>query len=449
MSDIKPGRLDDSTLAAHFSDIAPTLAPSAALVEADRCLYCYDAPCTQACPTHIDVPAFILKIKTGNLKGAASEILSANIFGGACARVCPTDILCEGSCVRHKLDDQPVQIGALQRYATDWVYESGQPLFERKPDSGFLVAVVGAGPAGLACAHTLAREGHKVVVFDAHPKAGGLNEYGIAAYKMADDFAQKEIDYLLSIGNITVRTGMRLGANLHLTQLQQDFDAVYLAIGLGGVKTLNTEGEQLAGVLNAVDFIATIRQASQLASVPVGRNVVVIGGGNTAVDAAVQSKRLGAEHVTLVYRRGEEDMSASPEELAFARQNGIDVRLWARPNRLLGEHGQVNTIELEGTVYCDDRLIGTGTTYTLPVDMVLKAIGQGWLPLGPDGELLEMTDGKIATDDNGHTSLPGVWAGGDCSTTGQFDLTVQAVADGQRAALSIDQTLRANSRAAA
>jgi glutamate synthase (NADPH/NADH) small chain len=453
MSDIKPGRLDLTALRANFADIAPTLEPSAALAEAERCLYCYDAPCTQACPTHIDVPAFILKIKTGNLKGAAGEILSANIFGGACARVCPTDILCEGSCVRHQLDDKPVQIGALQRYATDWVYEGGPQLFERKPDSGFLVAVVGAGPAGLACAHTLAREGHKVVVFDAHSKAGGLNEYGIAAYKMADEFAQKEIEYLLAIGNITVRTEMKLGANLHLAQLQQDFDAVFLALGLGGVKALETEGEQLGGVMNAVDFIAGIRQAGDLTQVAVGRNVVVIGGGNTAVDAAVQSKRLGAGHVTLVYRRGEEEMSASPEELAFARQNGIDVRLWAKPSRLIGEAGQVSAIELEGTAYVDGKLQGTGQGYVLPADMVLKAIGQNWMPLGAGGDLLEMRGGKIVADEDCRTSLPGVWAGGDCTQfsnqPGKYDLTVQAVADGQRAALSIDQTLRANSRAAA
>jgi glutamate synthase (NADPH/NADH) small chain len=453
MTDTTPGiaggRLDPERLAANFADIAPTLERPAALVEAERCLYCYDAPCSQACPTHIDVPAFIQKIRSDNLKGAAREILSANVLGGACARVCPTEILCEGSCVRHGMGEAPVRIGALQRYATDWVIDAGLPLFERAPDSGARIAVVGAGPAGLACAHTLARAGHRVTVFDARRRAGGLNEYGIAAYKMADDFARREIDYLLSIGNIEIEAERTLGADLSLGALRRDYDAVFLGLGLGGVKALDAEGEHLDGVLNAVDFIAGLRQSEDLGQVAVGRRVVVIGGGNTAIDAAVQSRRLGAEQVTLVYRRGQESMSATADEQAFARLNGVEIRLWSRPARLLGEQGRLSAVVLETTEPRGGELVASGETVTVAADMVLKAIGQSWLPLPLDGEQLSMWRGKIETDADGRTSIPGVWAGGDCTASGQYDLTVQAVADGQRAGRSIDQTLSARRRDAA
>ncbi|CAH0444406.1 NAD-dependent dihydropyrimidine dehydrogenase subunit PreT [Ralstonia syzygii subsp. syzygii] len=309
--DIAAQRLSPEQLSCAFADIAPLLDPTAAVAAASRCHYCYDAPCVQACPTQIDIPGFIRKIGNGNLKGAATDILSANPLGGMCARVCPTEILCEGACVRNHQDAQPVAIGALQRHATDWAMAKGAALLKRAPQTGRHVAVVGAGPAGLACAHRLALAGHRVTLFDARAKAGGLNEYGIAAYKTVDDFAQREVAWLLSGGGIELTTGVALGRDVSLDALRKQHDAVFLAIGLAGVRALALAGEDLAGVMDAVDFIAQVRQTYALQNVPVGRRVVVIGGGNTAVDAAVQSRKLGAVSVTMVYRRGVESMSAT------------------------------------------------------------------------------------------------------------------------------------------
>lgn len=442
--DVATARLSDEQLARNFDDVAPPLDRQGALLAAARCYYCYDAPCIQACPTGIDIPTFIRGISTDNLRGAADEILGANILGGMCARVCPTEILCEGDCVRNLDDDQPVQIGALQRYATDWVYRDGATLFERAPATGRRIAVVGAGPAGLSCAHSLARAGHEVTIFDAQAKPGGLNEYGIAAYKVPQ-FAQREIDWLLSIGGIQIRCGEALGRDFALAQLRRDFDAVFLGMGLGGVNALGLEGETLAGVRNAVDFIAELRQCGKLSSLPVGRRVVVIGGGNTAIDAAVQSKRLGAEAVTLVYRRGPESMSATGHEQAFAKSEGVHVVHWAQPRRLLGRDGVLSGVEFEYTQLDESgRLMGSGDGFTVPADWALKAIGQVLVP-GPlqadAAELLQLQGGRIAVNDEYATSLPGVWAGGDC-VGGKTDLTVQAVEDGKRAAMSIDRMLR-------
>jgi dihydropyrimidine dehydrogenase (NAD+) subunit PreT len=443
-ADIAASRLPAEQLARNFDDVAPPLDRQGALLAAARCYYCYDAPCIRACPTGIDIPTFIRGIATDNLRGAAQTILDANILGGMCARVCPTEILCEGDCVRNLDDDQPVQIGALQRYATDWVYRDGATLFERGPATGRRVAVVGAGPAGLSCAHQLARAGHEVVVFDAKAKPGGLNEYGIAAYKVPG-FAQREIDWLLSIGGIEIRCKRELGRDLSLAELRSGYDAVFLGIGLGGVNALGLEGESLPGVANAVDFIAELRQRENLATLPVGRRVVVIGGGNTAIDAAIQSKRLGAESVTMVYRRGAESMSATGAEQAFAKTEGVSVIHWAQPRRILGRDGQLQGIEFEYTQLDDaGRLLGTGDRFTLAADTVLKAIGQVLVPdslHGEGREVLQLAAGRIAVNDEFATTLPFVWAGGDC-VGGKTDLTVQAVEDGKRAALSIDRALR-------
>ncbi|WP_347469838.1 NAD(P)-dependent oxidoreductase [Burkholderia stagnalis] len=430
--DIAAHRLSSEQLACEFADIAPLLDPTAAAAAASRCHYCYDAPCVQACPTRIDIPGFIRKIGNGNLKGAATDILSANPLGGMCARVCPTEILCEGACVRNHQDAQPVAIGALQRHATDWAMASGAVSFRRAPDTGRHVAVVGAGPSGLACAHRLALAGHRVTLFDAHAKAGGLNEYGIAAYKTVDDFAQREVDWLLSAGGIALRTGVALGRDVTLDALREQHDAVFLAIGLAGVRALALDGEALAGVMNAVDFIEQVRQADALEHVPVGRRVVVIGGGNTAVDAAVQSRKLGAASVTMVYRRGVDAMSATWAEREFAQKNGVTLVTHAKPVRLLGRDGQVSGVEFEGAA---------GDRFTLDADMVLKAIGQVLVLAGVGRELLTLDGGRIAVDANGQTTLPDVWAGGDCAATGGVDLTVQAVQDGKVAAASIDAAL--------
>ena len=444
--DITPGRLPADQLAAGFADAHPPLDAKNAVIEASRCYYCYDAPCIKACPTGIDIPSFIRKISTGNLKGSAHDILSANIMGGMCARVCPTEILCEDKCVRNAEGHKPVEIGALQRYATDALFASGTQLFERAAPTGRRVAVVGGGPAGLSAAHRLAMLGHEVTVFEARDKLGGLNEYGIAAYKTVDDFAQKEIDYLLAIGGITVQTGMVLGRDITLTALRRDYDAVFLGLGLGGVNALGAEGEDLPGVRNAVDFIAELRQAPGLSALPVGRRVVVIGGGNTAVDAAVQSKKLGAEDVTLVYRRGPAQMSATWVEQEFAQVNGVTVKHWLAPRRVLAEGGTVSGVEFAYTAAdASGRLVETGETRVIPCDVVLKAIGQTFLPAAiQEGgiEVLELEKGRIKVDETRRTSLPGVWAGGDCVAGGQ-DLTVAGVEDGKRAAIAIDAWLRA------
>ncbi|MBP0610779.1 MULTISPECIES: NAD(P)-dependent oxidoreductase [Burkholderia] len=438
--DIAAHRLSSTQLSCEFADIAPLLDPTAAAAAASRCHYCYDAPCVHACPTQIDIPSFIRKIGNGNLKGAATDILSANPLGGMCARVCPTEILCEGACVRNHQDAQPVAIGALQRHATDWAMETGAVQFRRAPETGRHVAVVGAGPAGLACAHRLALAGHRVTLFDARPKAGGLNEYGIAAYKTVDDFAQREVEWLLSVGGITLETGMALGRDVTLDALREQHDAVFLAMGLGGVRTLAIDGEQLGGVMNAVDFIEQVRQADGLENVPVGRRVVVIGGGNTAIDAAVQSRKLGAERVTMVYRRGVDAMSATWAEREFAQKSGVTLVTHAKPVRIAGTDGQVTGVEFEAA---------SGERFSVDADMVLKAIGQTLVPDGIAAELLTADGSRIAVDADGRTALPDVWAGGDCAATGGIDLTVQAVQDGKRAAASIDATLAARDAKAA
>ena len=440
-ADIAAGRLSAAALTENYADIAPPLDRQTALIAAQRCHFCFDAPCIAACPTGIDIPMFIRGIATDNLRGAAEEILGANILGGMCARVCPTEILCEGDCVRnHPNEKSPVAISALQRYATDWVFETNTPLFERAADSGRRVAVVGAGPAGLACAHALARAGHRVTVFDAKPKAGGLNEYGIARYKVLD-FAAREIEWLLSIGGIEVQNGRTLGGNLALPDLRRDFDAVFLGIGLTGVNALGIEGEELAGVRNAVDFIAELRQAD-LAKLPVGRRVVVIGGGNTAIDAAVQSRKLGAEAVTLVYRRGAQSMSATAVEQEFAKSEGVNVVNWAAPKRILARDGAVAAIEFEYTQLDEQgRLLGSGDVLRIDADVVLKAIGQVLVPTTGGADVLQVAKGRIVVNDEYATSLEKVYAGGDC-VGGKVDLTVQAVEDGKRAARSIDKALR-------
>lgn len=311
----------------------------------------------------------------------------------------------------------------------------GVTLFKRAADTGRHVAMVGAGPAGLTCAHRLALAGHRVTLFDAHAKAGGLNEYGIAAYKTVDDFAQREVQWLLSVGGIERKTGVVLGGDVSLDALRKQHDAVFLAIGLGGVRALALDGEDLSGVMNAVDFIEQVRQAAALDAVPVGRRVVVIGGGNTAVDAAVQSRKLGATTVTMAYRRGVESMSATWAEREFAQMNGVTLITHAKPVRLLGSGGHVTGVEFE-------RTSGeAGDRFAVDADMVLKAIGQTLVPIGIDGELLTVDGARIAVDAGGRTTLPGVWAGGDCAATGGIDLTVQAVQDGKVAAASIDAYL--------
>ena len=436
-----PGCRTHEAIASDIAAAKPPLTAAQALVQAERCHYCHDAPCVTACPTGIDIPSFIARIAQGNLRGAASTILQANPLGGMCARVCPTEVLCEDACVRHTLEDKPVEIGLLQRHATDALLaQPGKPLFTRAPRTGRRVAVVGAGPAGLACAHGLARAGHDVVVFEARAKGGGLNEYGIASYKATGNFAQAELDWLLSIGGIELRTGTALGDAITLESLRADFDAVFLGLGLAGVNTLGIPEPQATGLADAVEFIAELRQASDLSAVPVGRHVLVIGGGMTAVDAAVQSKLLGAETVTIAYRRGPEAMPASAHEQAWAQTHGVLIRHWAAPEAVLAEGGQVTGVRFSTTRLEGGRLVNTDERFTLQADRVLRAIGQIFVA-APVAASIRLDQGRIATDAEGLTSLPGVWAGGDCRAGGR-DLTVEAVEHGKVAARSIDAALR-------
>lgn len=442
-ADVTPGRLSAAEIERNFADLHPPLTKSEALIAADRCYFCYAAPCTTACPTGIDIPRFIQSIRSGDIAGAAHTILSENIMGGMCARVCPTEVLCEQACVRNAHEDKPVDIGLLQRYATDPVFASGKQLFERAESSGKRVAVVGGGPAALSCAHRLACLGHEVTIMSRDGKLGGLNEFGIAAYKTVDDFAQREVAYILSIGGIEVRTGVALGRDLSLAQLCRGYDAVFLAVGLAGVNQLGLESEDLPGVIDAVEYIAELRQAPDKTRLPVGRRIVVIGGGMTAIDIAVQSKRLGAEDVTIVYRRGQEQMGASRFEQDLAQGSGVRIKHWARPVRLVGKE-HVTRVELEYTREgADGKLEGTGETFALNADTVFKAIGQemAWDELGAASAILRVTNGRIAVDANRKTTLDNVWAGGDCVAGGQ-DLTVTAVQDGKLAAQAINAYLR-------
>ena len=429
-------RLSPEDLSANFSDLHPPLDDHEALVAADRCYFCHDAPCMTACPTSIDIPLFIRQISTGTPEAAARTIFDQNILGGMCARVCPTETLCEEVCVRETAEGKPVLIGQLQRYATDKLMAAGVHPFTRAAATGKRVAVVGAGPAGLACAHRLAMHGHDVDLYDARPKGGGLNEYGIAAYKAVGGFAGSELDWLMQIGGITLHTGKALGRDLSLEALKAEHDAVFLGMGLAGVNALRAEGEDKDGVANAVDFISDLRQAGDLSSLPVGRNVVVIGGGMTAVDAAVQSKLLGAENVTILYRRGRDEMPASRFEQDLAAAKGVRLVFNARPVRVTG-NGTAAALEAEYTRSGPNGLEGTGETFTIAADQVLKAIGQT-LEGAPEGLAIE--GGKIAVTGAGRTSLAGVWAGGDCASGGE-DLTVTAVAEGRDAAEDIHQTL--------
>lgn len=432
-------RLSKAEVEDNFGDLHPPLSRSEALIEADRCYFCYDAPCTTACPTGIDIPGFIQKIRSDNIRGSAYTILRENIMGGMCARVCPTEVLCEEACVRNLHEEKPVSIGRLQRFATDPVFEQATQLFSRADASGRKVAVVGGGPAGLSCAHRLATLGHDVVVFNRDSKPGGLNEYGIAAYKTIDDFAQKEVDYILSIGGIEVRNDVAMGDDFTLQQLRDDYDAVFLGIGLAAVNELGMDGDDMTGVDNAIEYIAELRQADDKSALPVGRNVVVIGGGMTAIDIAVQSKRLGAERVDIVYRRGPDQMGASRYEQELAQTSGVTIHHWARPLRLHGG-GQLTSIEFARTSFDDKgKLKATKDTFVLDADVVFKAIGQR---LADDDVVdLNVQHGRIVVDDSQATSLADVWAGGDCVTGGD-DLTVSAVQHGKVAAIAIDTYLR-------
>lgn len=421
------------------SDLHEPLSKHEALVESDRCYFCHDAPCVTACPTGIDIPLFIRQINTDNPHGSAKTIFDENIFGGMCARVCPTETLCEQVCVRNTAEERPVKIGELQRFATDTLMQTGSQPYARAAPTDTRVAVVGAGPAGLSCAHRLALKGYSVTVFDALPKSGGLNEYGIAAYKTVDNFAQREVDYILSIGGIDVHHEQVLGKDFTLASLKSDFAAVFLGIGLGDVNDAGISISDLEQVENAVDFIARLRQTQNKSELSVGRRVVVIGGGMTAIDAAVQSKLLGAEDVSVVYRRAQAQMNASQYEQELAQTNGVLLKTQLQPKQIVSDAGVVHGVEFEYTQMQNGSLTGTGETIIVPCDSVLMAIGQSLTEQALQNALT-LESNRIKVDEQQRSSDDQIWAGGDCASNGE-DLTVAAVQAGKLAAESIHLAL--------
>lgn len=433
---VAANRLKPDEYTTNFATPTAPMSPAEAHSAAERCLFCADAPCVSACPTEIDVPGFFEQILGDDPVGAAKTIFDQNILGGICARVCPVDVLCEDACVYVGKGQPAVEIARLQRFATDAGQSTGSHPYQRAPETGRKIAVVGAGPAGLACAHGLARLGHDVTLIDARPKPGGLNEYGVAAYKLDPGFAQAEIDWLMQIGGITFTGPARLGRDTTLEQLRHDYDAVFLAMGLAGVNALRTEGETHDHVIDAVDFIADLRQADDLSTVPVGRNVIVLGGGRTALDAAVQARLLGAESVTIAYPDAPSSMDTSEQERLHATSKGVRIITGAKALRVLGD-GRAEEVEFAYTNPNPSEDDPEEDTFRIPADQVLKAIGQH-LEEAPGGLLLD--ESHIAVDATGRTSLAGVWAGGDC-TAGARDLTVVAVAQGRDAARDIHSVL--------
>jgi len=426
----------------NFSDIHPPFEThAAALVEANRCLFCYDAPCTKSCPTGINVPKFIKQITTENIKGSAHTILSSNIMGGGCSKVCPVEKLCEGACVFNLMEEEAIPIAKLQRYATEKAIDNNWQLFERKKSIGKKVAIVGAGPAGLSCAHVLSREGVDVTIYEKESKGGGLMTYGIAAYKVTPQFCEDEVNYILAIGGIEIKYNQELGKNISLADLQKSYDAVYLGFGVGIARQLAIPGEELEGVVDAISFIYDIRTKGY-PSIPVGDKVAVIGMGMTAIDAATQAKRLGAKEVTLVYRRTQEEMPCTETELNIAQLDGCQIIWLATPKEVIGSNGKVTelccTLIQLGEPDASGRRspVETKETITLSVDMVIKAAGQ--IPfegLVSDSQL-ENSKGKLSIDAGSSTNIKGVFAGGDCVNGGKEVVdAVQAGKDGAKAIL--------------
>ena len=433
-------KLRAEAAAANMAEIAPRYTAQEAIIEANRCLFCFDAPCIQACPTGIDIPSFIKKIATGNMIGSARTILSANILGASCARVCPTSVLCEGACVVLDREGDPVKIGRLQRYATDHVYQKRiQVLKAPAKKSGKRVAIIGGGPAGLSCAAELAQLGHQPVVFEKKPAAGGLNTYGIAYYKMTPQASLEEVEFVKGLG-VEFRVNVEVGKDLPAAQLEKEFDAIFIGIGLGGGSRMNVPGEDLPGVVEAIDFIEELH-SKPLHDVPVGRRVAVIGGGNTAIDAVTQAKRLGAEKAVLIYRRSQPEMSAYDFEQELAKKDETEFLFNTVPLEVKADaNGHVAGLRLARTASTNGKLqVLTGTEWEVPFDMIIKAIGEqkqvGLLKrLFPTLEL-DPRGVVVQNRDTGQTNLPKVFTGGDCANGGRE--VVNAVAEGKKAARGI------------
>jgi dihydropyrimidine dehydrogenase (NAD+) subunit PreT len=436
-------KLDDETYERNFADINPRLTETQAVAEGSRCLFCHDAPCIQACPTEIDIPSFIRKITTANLKGSARTILEANVLGHSCARVCPVEALCEGACVLNQEHKRPVTIGALQRHATDYVMDRRLSVLEAGPPNGKRVALIGAGPASFGCAAELARMGYACRIYEKRTVPGGLNTHGIAAYKMRALDALREVELVRSLG-VEIRSGVEVGRDVTVADLRKEADAVFLGIGLGPTESLGLPGEDLPGVVDALRFIDRIKN-EPFRRVDVGRTVVVIGAGNTSVDAATQAKRLGAENVIVLYRRGPEDVSAYHYEFELAKADGAVYVFFAAPVRFLGQ-GAVEGIECTRTEIVQENGLAKvrmvpGSEFQIPCDMAITAVGQSkaleWL--NEHFPALALERGRVKVDREGRTGVRGVYAGGDCVNGGKE--VVNAVADGKAAARALDRDL--------
>jgi len=436
--------LPAANLAANFAELKAPLRPQEAHVEASRCLYCFDAPCIMACPTGIDIPAFIKKIAFGHPAAAAKTILTANILGASCARVCPTSVLCEGACVLDDRDELPIQIGRLQRYATDYVEEHRLTVLSAPAHkTGRKVAVIGAGPAGLGCAAELAQLGHDVTIFEQKPQPGGLNTYGIAYYKLKPEVSLAEVKLVQSLG-VQLRCGVTLGRDLAVADLERDYSALFLGVGLGDAQRLRIPGEDLPEVRDALDFIEQLR-TEPLENVPAGRAVAIIGCGNTAIDAATQALRLGADSATIIYRRGEDDMSAYEFEYELAKSEGVEFLFHTAPVEVLATHGHVCGLRLHHTVVNADGKADPvpHSEFTQAFDLVLTAVGQEkqvalLRELFP--QLAVSARGAIVRDPlTGQTNLPHIFTGGDCANGGRE--VVNAVGEGKKAARAIHQFL--------
>jgi glutamate synthase (NADPH/NADH) small chain len=427
-------------------DRKPLLSDHEALAEANRCLYCVDAPCIPSCPTHIDIPEFIRQISTGNILGSARTILSANMLGYSCARVCPVEVLCEGTCVYNALHEKPIKIGRLQRYATERAYDQGVQFFSAGPDSGRKVALIGAGPASLACAHALRVYGHAVTIFEARALPGGLNSTGVAPYKLFSADALREVDYITAIGGIDIRYGQALGRDLSLADLEAQFDAIFIGAGLGPDSALQVPGQDLPGVLGAIEWIERVKLDPTYALPHNLTDLAVVGGGNTALDVVREALALGVPNVHLIYRRDQAAMSGYAHEWAEARLEGARAHWFSQPTAYLpDDQGHVAAIRCARTqlvrdLHGHDKLVTTNITTDIPAQQVVLAIGQSTL-----GHLLSavpgvtITHGRVSVDAQGRTGNPKYFAGGDCANGGKE--VVNASAEGKAAAHSIHALL--------
>ena len=425
--------------------IAKRLSRMEVQIEANRCLYCYDAPCTRACPTGIDVARFIGRIATGDLAGSARTIMDANPVGASCARVCPTSQLCEGACV-YNADENPIRIGDLQRYATDWAIGENVMLFEPGVPTGKRVAVVGSGPAGLAAARDLARLGHAVTIFERDEVPGGLDTYGIVPFRLPAEIPIWEAEQVRALG-VEFRTGVTVGETISADAILAEYDAVVLAMGMGSVPRLGIEGEDARGVWDALDYIRVAKSGGDVG--PLGDAVAIIGGGNTAIDAATCSRRLGAPSVTMYYRRGAERMTAYDFELEFAKVEGVEFRTYVVPKRILVRDGRVAGLELIATAPDGSARPLEGTEHVVPADTVVRAIGQTRHTALLDAFGVIHDHGIAVVDDMMRTNRPNVYAAGDCmfrAGRGVDAMVVEAAQNGKTAAQSIDQYLRAEAR---